>query len=224
MKASSLYFALGAAQVAICAPVTRSLTNHMNEAADTTHGVTTRPQVWSTLDSQGDAPGRARHHSVPPHPIKGDILSLHIPDTRKQDSPDVRVIRVPHPVHDENDILELLGMDVTRSRQPAGVPCQGMSSSERNNMLVVFLAVAFFVVVVIMEACGSVFRRYVLPRSPVLRATRFPRKGTNRRLISIRHPHRQGVIRLEEPTSQPPLSIRATPHGQDDKRDEKRCV
>jgi hypothetical protein len=176
MKASSLYFALGAAQVAMCAPVTTSLTNHMNEAADTRHGVTTRPRVWSTLDSQGDAPGRARHDSVPPHPINGDIQSPHIPQTQSQSTPEIHVIRVPRPVHDENDVLELLKLDATGSRQPAGVPCQGMSASERNNMLIVFLAVAFFVAVVVMETCGSVFRRYVLPRSSLLRATLFPRK------------------------------------------------
>jgi hypothetical protein len=43
-------------------------------------------------------------------------------------------------------------------------------------MIIVFLAVAFFVVVVVMETCGSVFRRYVLPRLSVLWATPFPQK------------------------------------------------
>jgi hypothetical protein len=183
MRASSLYFALGAAHVAICAPVATTLTRQTSQT------------------SQGDAPGPDRHDSVPPHPIHGNILPPHsnrrIPEGRSRETPEIHVIRVPHPAHDEGDILELLGLDATGSRQP-GIPCQGMSYSDRNNMLIVFLAVAFFVVVVVMETCGSVFRRYVLPRLSVSKATWFPQEPSGDKLVLT--PHRQGVIRLEEPT------------------------
>lgn len=161
MKASSLYFALGAAQVAICAPMARSLTRHVDDVSDTGHGVATPPLVWLTLDGQDDAKGLDQHDSATPHPIDGDIPPppprRRIPKTRNRETPDIDVARLP-PVYDENDILERSESGATGTHQP-GMPCLGVSDSERNNRIIVFLAMVFFVMVGIMEACGSIFQR-----------------------------------------------------------------
>lgn len=153
MKASSLYFVLGTAQVAICAPTSRYSAGGMDKVAGTEHGVATPPRVLSTLDSQNDAPEPDWRDSAPPHPRYRDILpplSKHrIPEAGSQGAPKIDVIRVvPDPVHDENDVLGRLEAGTT-----------GMSDTERNNMLIVFLAIVFFVMVVVMETCGNVFRR-----------------------------------------------------------------
>ncbi|KAK4149399.1 hypothetical protein C8A00DRAFT_38006 [Chaetomidium leptoderma] len=159
MKATNLYLALGAAQLALCAPVP---------------GVAAAPRTWSPYLTQNDAPEPDRRDpsKLPQpkliHPADGERihpLSKHrnqgdrIPKTEgssgwSRERPKSDATRLPHPVHNEDDDFDL--MDIAHH----GVPChQGQSLRERNDMLVVFLAVVFMAVVVVMETWGSLFQR-----------------------------------------------------------------
>lgn len=204
MKVSSLYFALGIAPSAICAPTPRG---SMDRAADSSvrrQGVPTQPKVWSTGDSLNHAPKPATRdlpsrHPRPElfYPMTGGApaaLTRHWNDrisSARSPQPNARTPTpktdakpAPHQPHDGKEISKLLGMDTGASH--AGGPCHhGVFSRERNDMLIVFLAVAFMGVVVVMETWGRIFPR-------------------------------QGAIRLEETACQPPISIRVTPAPDDE--------
>lgn len=78
-----------------------------------------------------------------------------------QGPPQIEIIRVrpAAPNVDDEDDAEVL--DVTYATPPyPGIPCpHSRPSRERNDMLVVFLAIAFMMAVVVMETWGSIFKR-----------------------------------------------------------------
>jgi hypothetical protein len=233
MKASSLYFALSAAQLAICAPATVA-TERQNHAPDTVDNAATARRTWTTYLDENEAAGRDRHdprgRPEPFYPAHGELLPplskhrIHEPVSSRpgQEPLDVDAIHVPPPKPNADDVPEPLDLDATAPARP-GMPCHhARPSQERNDMLVVFLAVAFLVVVVVVETWGSLFRRWVLPgqrrSAPLSRVWEGVPEG-----LTIRSDlYRQGTIRLEESTNQPPLSIRANPDDQDGIGDEKR--
>ncbi|KAK4124920.1 hypothetical protein N657DRAFT_339423 [Parathielavia appendiculata] len=203
MKAASLYFALSAAQVAICAPAPGVSTARQNNAPN---AVAAR-RSWTTYLDENEATGRDRHDPIGrpdllPPAYGGDSeppLSKHkkpnpgSPRPGRQ-PPLIDLRRVPHPARDEDDGLELLDVGGAGGSPHSGMPSHhARSSRERNDMLVVLVAVAFMVAVVVMETWGSLFRR-------------------------------QGVIRNEETANQAPVSIRAMPEDQIGIGDEKRHV
>ncbi len=63
------------------------------------------------------------------------------------------------PNSDDEDDTEMLDRTYATPPQP-GIPCpHSRPSRERNDMLVVFLAMAFMLAVVVMETWGSIFKR-----------------------------------------------------------------
>ncbi len=154
MKASTLCLALsGVAQLVACAPAPGGPTARADEISDTTHGdVAPAPRRWSAYPNQ-DPPTVSQPGGT--LPVDVDVL----PPLSKHRTPGGAPW--PHPNHHEHDhVFEPL--DVTSITPPAhpGMPCHhSRSSRERNDMLVVFLAIAFMVVVVVMETWGSIFRR-----------------------------------------------------------------
>jgi len=150
MKASSLCLALGVAQLAACAPTPNARTR-ADEVLGTRHGgiATTAPRVWS-INLIHDSPAAPRQKGFVPNPP----LSKHrTPSEAGRPQPD-------HP-EQQRDHEAAEPLDADRVVPPhLSMPChQGRSSRERNDMLVVFLAVAFMAVVVVMETWGSIFKR-----------------------------------------------------------------
>ena len=154
MKASSFCLALGVAQLAACAPIpnARSPTaSHADEVLDTRHGgiATTAPRVWS-INLIHDSPAAPRPKGFIPNPP----LSKHRTPPKAGS---------PQPDHPEQQLHDEAAepLDADPVAQPhLSMPChQGRSSRERNDMLVVFLAVAFMAVVVVMETWGSIFKK-----------------------------------------------------------------
>jgi hypothetical protein len=212
MKAIGLCLALGVAQLAMCAPAPRNSRGLLEEVSARRHDPSPPPpKAWLhyPYNNQDDEPVPNKHYSsrLPrpksPRPDQLPPLSRH--------RIKIDVIRVPDPVHDEdeNDDFELVDVEIAgtphpdmpchhghchRHRHPHPHPHGGWHSHshERNDMLIVYLAVAFTLGVVAMEAWGSIFKK------------------------------RQGAIRLEETASEPPVSIRASPDDQDAIQDEKR--
>ncbi|KAK4042137.1 hypothetical protein C8A01DRAFT_14212 [Parachaetomium inaequale] len=174
MKAISLCLALGVAQFAMCAPAPRNSEGQVDEASARRHDASTPPKAWLHYDNQDDEPVPDRRHSsrLPrPKMSRPD----HLPPLSRHRIK-IDVIRVPHAANDENenDDFELVDVDIAGPPHP-GMPCHrhhchrhrhphphgGWHSHERNDMLIVYLAVAFTLGVVAMETWGSVFRRWV---------------------------------------------------------------
>ncbi len=152
MKASSFCLALGVAQLAACAPIPNARTR-ADEVLGTRHGgiATTAPRVWSA-NLVHDPPAAPRQKEFIPSPP----LSKHrTPPKAEWPQPDY-----PEQQQQQQDeAAELLDADPVAPPH-LSMPChQNRSSRERNDMLVVFLAVAFMAVVVVMETWGSIFKR-----------------------------------------------------------------
>jgi len=196
MKATRLCIALGAAQLARCAPVPRYSIGPEGEIVDSTHTVVVPPRVWLVEESR-DGEGAASDSFDFPRPPRPELLpplSRHRIPTAGKPALKFDVIHVPHAVHDESDIFEFIDNGVAGPPGSAIPFRQAWPSREHNDMLVVCLAAAFMVVVVVMETWKSVSSR------------------------------RKGTIRLEVTASQPQISIRAMPDDQDGIQDEKRRV
>jgi hypothetical protein len=189
MKASSLYFALSAAQLAICAPMAAVATERQNHAPDTVDSAATTRKTWTTYLDENEAAGRDRHdprgRPEPLAPAHGELLpplSKHrthesVSSRPGQEPHKVDALHVPYPRPNDDAVPELLDLDATSPPRP-GMPCHhARPSGERNDMLVVFLAVAFMVMVVVMETWGSIFRRWVLLLNSRSRAPRLRDKG-----------------------------------------------
>lgn len=194
MKASSLYLALGVAQLATCAPA-------VVRVGDISDAIRSSSLHQHTGPGQGPDQGGAPVVVVvveppPPHrliltrPLHDALLPPLSKHRTPPPPPGAGVGGSPYPSIDGNVVTP----------PQLGMPCHGAGSShERNDMLVVFLAVAFMAMVVVMETWGSISRR-----------------------------RRQGAIRLEETTKQqqqpPPISIQAMSDNQSGIGDEKRCT
>ncbi|KAK4102194.1 hypothetical protein N658DRAFT_506406 [Parathielavia hyrcaniae] len=206
MKTASLYIALGAAHLVLCAPTTGVSTDPQSNDPD----AVAAPRTWTTYLDENEAAGRDRHDPISrpdPSPFASDDGDAPAPLSGKweldsgspaqlgEQPPPTELSRVPHSALDEDDeVWELLEGLEGATPPRAGMPCHhGPSSRERNDMLVVFLAAAFMVAVVVMETWGRLFRRH-------------------------------GAIRLEETTNQAPVSIRAMSEEQIGIGDEKRRV
>ncbi|KAL2023559.1 hypothetical protein VTK56DRAFT_2167 [Thermocarpiscus australiensis] len=167
MKPSRLYLALGLAHLSRCAPL---------DVSDAVDGVATTPRVRPIHIPPRTAP-QAVTHDISQSPVVTRPAPPHgqpDPEFRRQIShPESTETSLPTPGHDPMDSLDGINDEDYASEvdamdppfaQPSfaqpGMPCQhGRSARERNDMLVVFLAVAFMLVVVMMETWGSVFRR-----------------------------------------------------------------
>lgn len=173
MRASSLYLALGVAPLATCAPIYRGSVNHVGDGPDAVHGGAPAPTSWMPYSYWKDEPRPERHESSTApsagvsHHTDDDIL----PPLSKHRNANARLsgqgkgpqgelkideIHVGRPARNEDeDVIEFI-----TSRPHYGRPRhQDQSSRERNDMLVVFLAIAFMAAVVLMETWGRIFRR-----------------------------------------------------------------
>ncbi len=151
MKASSWCLALGLAQLAACAPIPNARTR-ADEVLSTRHGgiSTTAPRVWS-INLIHDSPAAPRRKGFVPSPP----LSKHRTPPPKATWPQ------PYQPEQQRQDEAAEPLDAGPVTPPhLSMPChQGRSSRERNDMLVVFLAVAFMAVVVVMETWGSIFKK-----------------------------------------------------------------
>jgi hypothetical protein len=185
MKLSSLCFALGIAQLVACAPLPRILRIRLDGDSDKVHGAAAMLRGRSAEFSQKSASPAAvitvRHdgsHSRRPRmPNRHWDPELMPPPrrhwNRKHRNPQAGNLasgwgkpkhdHKPRPgtADDDDDSWELVDIIIgPPSSAPPSIPRHhGRFSRERNDILVVFLAVAFVVVVVVMEFWGSIFRR-----------------------------------------------------------------
>ncbi|GAB1311804.1 hypothetical protein MFIFM68171_02014 [Madurella fahalii] len=141
MKASSLYIALGAAQLVACRPVSIVL----REQSDVSDALSREFKHKNSADGIWPGPG-----SLPP-------LSKHQVPTAGSTRPGPgRIIYDPVAIQiDDIDVLEL-----NNEFEPSGVPHRlERPTAESNDKLIVYLALAFLLVVVVMETGKTVFRR-----------------------------------------------------------------
>ncbi|KAK4236742.1 hypothetical protein C8A03DRAFT_16643 [Achaetomium macrosporum] len=166
MKPTTLYFALGATQLALCAPISRDLTEPLIELTESARGIATVPREQSTLFRPHTPEADTRETS--PLPFLPPVSNYPRLDAasrgRRRGNRKIDAIPLRIPVKEENGSLEVdLGVPADRLSSPAhDMPYpKNISSRERNDTLVVILAAAFVVVVVIMETSWSPFRRCV---------------------------------------------------------------
>ncbi|KAL2126628.1 hypothetical protein VTI74DRAFT_516 [Chaetomium olivicolor] len=180
MKLSSIFFALSAAPLSMCVPAG---TLHLDGVSDAAPRI--RSETAPVLD-------RERQAKMPRHAYQDPYapLSKHRIPHGKQ--PTIDLIPLPDLVDDEDDTAELVDLGYLPSSAQTGLPYhKGISSRERNDMLVVLLAIVFIVVVVAMETWGKLFRR-------------------------------QGAIRLDSTSSQPPVPVQMVAEDANGIGDEKR--
>lgn len=202
MKPVTLCLALGAAQLATCAPVPGHAMSRGEEVSGREHDATPF-KSWIVDNDQDDSPapnGQSRRMQPRPEIRQLSLLrplSRHrIPNGERQRRPRHDDMRWPHHDHHDHHEHDHFGpLDVNNAGPPQpGMPYHhGQLAQDRNDMLIVYLAAAFMIVVVVMEAWGGAFRR-------------------------------QGAIRLDETTSRPPASVRADADEYDRSLDEKRCA
>ncbi|KAK4145720.1 uncharacterized protein C8A04DRAFT_26465 [Dichotomopilus funicola] len=202
MKATAVFLALCAAHLAMCAPIAEFYPAHAVDTSGRDPKDPVTPTAWLPIGRGDKQHPVGDEHSPRSQPRLSPIgllpsLSKHrTPKKDRQESPEMRALRLYYPGHHEDDdILELLDVDVVGPHQP-GLPCHGgHRSHERNDMLIVYLAGAFMLVVVGIEAFGTILRR-------------------------------ERAIKLEETSQPPPasISIRADAGDELGMMDEKRGV
>ncbi|KAK0729855.1 hypothetical protein B0H67DRAFT_638426 [Lasiosphaeris hirsuta] len=210
MKVSNLYLALQLAPLAMSAPVPFGLTKHTKPGSHDTYDYKVMPKTTWRLrrpkfapdvlffdDDADEIPLNNRpvtlSKSTPtsealaiPRPIPTEYLLVIESDsnsgaTSEKTSHDVSSL-------DGDDLFDIAELDIAIGIPSArlGAPCQyARLSRERNDVLVVCLAVAFLLIVLTVETWGSLCRS----------ARRSLRK--------------EGAIRLEEELTCEPLSIQA---------------
>lgn len=144
MKASSLYIALGAAHLVTCTPVSIAPREQPVDVSDVSSGefkhTNSANDIWPSPDS------------IPP-------LSKHqVPTVGSARPSRGRVIHDPVP----NQIDDIDALEVDNEFEPTGVLYQlEPETTERNDKLVVYLALAFLLMVVVMETGKTILRRLV---------------------------------------------------------------
>ena len=168
MKPVTLCLALGAAQLATCAPVPGHAMSRGEEVSGREHDATPF-KSWIVDNDQDDSPapnGQSRRMQPRPEIRQLSLLrslSRHrIPNGERQRRPRHDDMRWPHHDHHDHHEHDHFGpLDVNNAGPPQpGMPYHhGQLAQDRNDMLIVYLAAAFMIVVVVMEAWGGAFRR-----------------------------------------------------------------
>jgi len=160
MKPITLCLALGAAQLATCAPIPRYSMSRGDRLSDREPDATSF-KIWVVDNDQDDGPepnGQSRRMQRRPKTHQLSLLrplSKHrIPNGERHRRPENDDMRLPH--HDHHHHHE---HDHFEPPQPGMPYHHGQLAQDRNDMLIVYLAAAFMIVVVVMEAWGGAFRR-----------------------------------------------------------------
>lgn len=143
----------------------------MDDSPDAVHGGAPAPAGWAPYSYWKAEPRPERHESSTPswtgvsRPVDDILPPLSKHRTANagssgsgrvtQGNSEIDEIPVFRPVRNEGDVADL----ILGSPQYGRPRHQDQASRERNDMLVVFLAIAFMAAVVLMETWGRIFRR-----------------------------------------------------------------